>query len=38
VETRVLIFFAWYLLAAIVMYFLYGMHNSRLQKGLQQHE
>ncbi len=38
VETRVLIFFAWYALAAIVTYFLYGLHNSRLQKGLQQHE
>ena len=38
VETRVLIFFAWYALAAIATYFLYGLHNSRLQKGLQQHE
>ena len=38
VETRVLIFFAWYAVAAIITYFLYGLHNSRLQKGLQQHE
>ena len=37
VETRVLIFFAWYVLAAIVLYFVYGMHNSRLQKGEAQH-
>ncbi len=34
VETRVLVFFAWYVLAAIVMYFVYGMRNSLLQKGL----
>lgn len=34
VETRVLIFFAWYALGAIVLYFAYGMHNSRLYKGL----
>ncbi|MEO6103987.1 MAG: amino acid permease [Pseudoxanthomonas sp.] len=34
VETRVLIFFAWYSVGAIVMYFVYGMHNSRLNKGL----
>jgi APA family basic amino acid/polyamine antiporter len=34
VETRVLVFFAWYSLAAIAMYFVYGMHNSRLHKGL----
>ena len=38
VEARVLIFFAWYLLAAVVMYFVYGLRNSQLQKGLQQHE
>lgn len=37
VETRVLVFFAWYVLAAIVLYFVYGMHNSRLQKGEAQH-
>jgi APA family basic amino acid/polyamine antiporter len=36
VETRVLIFFAWYALGAIVLYFLYGMRNSRLNKGLGQ--
>lgn len=34
VETRVLIFFAWYSLAAVVLYFIYGMHNSRLNQGL----
>jgi APA family basic amino acid/polyamine antiporter len=34
VETRVLVFFAWYSLAAVAMYFIYGMHNSRLNKGL----
>ncbi len=34
VEVRVLIFFAWYAVGAIVLYFLYGMHNSRLNKGL----
>ena len=33
VETRVLIFFAWYTLAAIILYFVYGMHNSELAKG-----
>lgn len=37
VETRVLIFFAWYVLAAILLYFVYGIHNSRLQKGEAQH-
>ncbi|MEP6908231.1 MAG: amino acid permease, partial [Pseudoxanthomonas sp.] len=36
VENRVLIFFAWYTLAAVVLYFVYGMHNSRLHKGLDQ--
>ncbi len=38
VEARVLIFFGWYLLGAIAFYFLYGLRNSRLQKGLQQHD
>jgi len=33
VENRVLVFFGWYTLAAIVMYFVYGMHNSQLHKG-----
>jgi APA family basic amino acid/polyamine antiporter len=33
VENRVLVFFAWYVLAAIVLYFVYGMHNSELAKG-----
>ncbi len=34
VEYRVLVFFGWYTLIAIVLYFAYGMHNSRLAKGL----
>jgi basic amino acid/polyamine antiporter, APA family len=33
VETRVLIFFAWFMLAAVILYFVYGMHNSRLYHG-----
>ena len=33
VEKKVLVFFAWYVLGAIVLYFIYGMHNSRLAKG-----
>ncbi|MFS8063497.1 MAG: amino acid permease [Luteimonas sp.] len=33
VETRVLIFFGWYALAAVVLYFVYGMHHSQLHKG-----
>ena len=33
VESRVLIFFAWYVVAAIVLYFVYGMHKSELAKG-----
>ena len=33
VETRVLVFFGWYVLGAIVLYFVYGMHNSQLHKG-----
>ena len=36
VETRVLVFFGWYVLGAIVLYFVYGMRNSRLAKGLDQ--
>ncbi len=35
VETRVLVFFGWYTLAMIVLYFIYGMHNSELAKGYQ---
>ena len=31
--SHVLIFFAWYVLGAIVLYFVYGMHNSELAKG-----
>jgi basic amino acid/polyamine antiporter, APA family len=38
VETKVLIFFAWYTIVAILLYFVYGLRNSQLQKGLQQHE
>ncbi len=34
VEYRVLVFFFWYTLAAVVMYFAYGMRNSRLYHGL----
>jgi APA family basic amino acid/polyamine antiporter len=37
VEDRVLGFFGWYSLGAIVLYFLYGMHHSRLGKGLEPH-
>ena len=33
VETRVLVFFAWYTIGAIMLYFVYGMHNSELAKG-----
>lgn len=33
VETRVLIFFAWYTAAMIILYFVYGMRNSELAKG-----
>lgn len=33
VETRVLIFFAWYTGAMIILYFVYGMRNSELAKG-----
>ena len=33
VESRVLIFFGWYLVGAIVLYFVYGMRNSELAKG-----
>jgi APA family basic amino acid/polyamine antiporter len=38
VENRVLVFFGWYTLGAIVLYFVYGMHNSRLYKGLDQED
>jgi len=33
VEARVLVFFGWFMLGAILLYFVYGMHNSRLAKG-----
>ncbi len=32
VETKVLMFFLYYIIAAVVMYFVYGMHNSNIQK------
>jgi basic amino acid/polyamine antiporter, APA family len=32
VETKVLMFFLYYVIAAVAMYFIYGMHNSNLQK------
>lgn len=38
VEQRVLIFFGWYTLAAVILYFAYGMHNSRLAKGLDEED
>jgi APA family basic amino acid/polyamine antiporter len=33
VEERVLRFFGWYVIAAIILYFVYGMRNSELAKG-----
>ena len=33
VESRVLKFFGWYLIAAVILYFIYGMRNSELAKG-----
>jgi APA family basic amino acid/polyamine antiporter len=33
VEARVLIFFGWYVVGAVALYFIYGMHNSELAKG-----
>ncbi|WP_425228467.1 amino acid permease [Sphingomonas sp.] len=38
VETRVLVFFGWYTVGAVILYFVYGMHNSRLYKGLDEIE
>jgi APA family basic amino acid/polyamine antiporter len=35
VETRILVFFFWYTIGAIILYFVYGMHNSELAKGRQ---
>jgi basic amino acid/polyamine antiporter, APA family len=34
----VLKFFLWYMLGGVVLYFAYGMHNSRLHKGLDQED
>ncbi len=33
VPAHVLTFFGWYVLGAVVLYFVYGMHNSELAKG-----
>jgi APA family basic amino acid/polyamine antiporter len=33
VEDRVLRFFGWYIVASVILYFVYGMHNSELAKG-----
>jgi APA family basic amino acid/polyamine antiporter len=33
VPNYVLIIFAWYTLAMVILYFVYGMHNSQLHKG-----
>jgi APA family basic amino acid/polyamine antiporter len=33
VPNYVLVIFAWYTLAMIILYFVYGMHNSQLHKG-----
>jgi APA family basic amino acid/polyamine antiporter len=38
VPWEVLRFFLWYLIGAVVLYFVYGMHNSRLGKGLDQED
>jgi APA family basic amino acid/polyamine antiporter len=35
VEDRVLRFFGWYIVASVILYFVYGMHNSELAKGHQ---
>ena len=32
----VLKFFLWYMLGGVVLYFLYGIHNSNLQRGIGQ--
>ena len=33
VENRVLVFFGWYVLGAVILYFVYGMHFSKLGTG-----
>jgi basic amino acid/polyamine antiporter, APA family len=38
VPWNVLQFFLWYMLGAMILYFVYGMHNSRLGKGLDQED
>jgi APA family basic amino acid/polyamine antiporter len=37
IEPKVLWFFFYYSVAAIVLYFVYGMHNSRLAKGMDEY-
>lgn len=34
VEAHLLVFFGWFIVAAIILYFVYGMHNSKLGKGI----
>jgi APA family basic amino acid/polyamine antiporter len=36
VETRVLVFFAWYTVAMVALYFVYGLRNSRLAVAAEQ--
>lgn len=38
VPWNVLQFFLWYMLGGVVLYFVYGIHNSRLGKGLDQED
>jgi APA family basic amino acid/polyamine antiporter len=38
VPWNVLQFFLWYMLGGVVLYFAYGMHNSRLAQGLDQED
>jgi basic amino acid/polyamine antiporter, APA family len=38
VPWAVLKFFIWYMIGAVILYFAYGMHNSRLWKGLDQED
>ena len=38
VEQRILIFFGWYTLGMVILYFAYGMRNSRLAKGLDEED
>ena len=38
VPWNVLQFFLWYMLGGVLLYFVYGIHNSRLGKGLDQED